>query len=328
MIRFVQRLCTLLLMVGLVAAPTLSRAQDVSADAELESVKQHLMMARYDEAIDASQHFLSRRDLDASHRNAGLEALAIAEIATNASDDATRTLSLLFRRDPAYRLSDSDASPPVQSAFARAHDARTDTIHIEIASVPPTMTVRETPVIEARIVHGIDAVEEMRLSYRFAQDPAFTRVTMALTAGVAHVRLPLGSNDHIPDRIEYFIEALAPSRTTLTSLGNENAPLELFVPAAAVEVPLVPEETGTVTDWNPPTRNNAGLDSESAFHASTSHDANASPSGTSTKITKKWWFWTLIGVAVVGAAAGTYAAVSSHASEAPMGSLGTLTLHN
>jgi hypothetical protein len=284
-------------------------------DAVIAQLRESVNYARYDEALDAARRILQRGDLTARQRNAALEALATVQIATNAESDARGTLEELYRRDPQHRLLDADASPRVQSAFARARDAHPAPIAVRLEQAPLDLRRREAPVVTVRVLVGGEAVEEVRLAYRHTGESRFTRVVMALERGTARARLPLAGDPSQPSAIDYFIEAVAPSLTPLARLGSEAEPLVASVPlAGAAPSPAeVARADASRTD---------GWQTGVAPSAPPEGPAPASDGGS---IASRWWFWTLIGVVVVGGAVGTYAAVSSSGTP-PTGTLGAITL--
>jgi hypothetical protein len=203
----------------------------------------------------------------------------------------------------------------VQSAFARARDAHPAPIAVRLEQAPLDLRRREAPVVTVRVLVGGEAVEEVRLAYRHTGESRFTRVVMALERGTARARLPLAGDPSQPSAIDYFIEAVAPSLTPLARLGSEAEPLVASVPlAGAAPSPAeVARADASRTD---------GWQTGVAPSAPPEGPAPASDGGS---IASRWWFWTLIGVVVVGGAVGTYAAVSSSGTP-PTGTLGAITL--
>ena len=282
------------------------------ADAVIAQLRESVNFARYDEALASAQRFLRRTDLAARQRNAALETVAIVQIATRAEDAARATLQELYRRDPQHRLSDADASPRVQSAFARARDAHPTSIAVRLEQAPLDLRQREAPVVMVRMAVGADAVEEVRLAYRHEGETRFTRVVMALDAGIARARMPLAGDPSLALSIDYYVEAVAPSLASLARLGSEAEPLVASVPAARAPGPT---EVANRANANP----EAG-----GWNTNTREPAEPADEGGS--VTSKWWFWTLLAVVLVGGAVGTYFAVSS-GGDAPVGTLGAITLN-
>jgi hypothetical protein len=300
----------------IVASPAYAQlaADTGEPDAVIAQLRESVNFARFDEALEASRRLLQRGDLAARQRNAVLEALATVQIATNAESDARGTLEELYRRDPQHRLSDADASPRVQSAFARARDAHPAPIAVRLEQAPLDLRRREAPVVTVRVLVGGEAIEEVRLAYRHTGESRFTRIVMALERGVARARLPLAGGPSDAGAIDYFIEAVAPSLTPLARLGSEAEPLVASLAPGIAPSPaeVARQDANGVGGWQ------TGV----APGAPPQDPAPASDGGS---ITSRWWFWTLIGVVVVGGAIGTYAAVSS-SGEPPTGTLGAITL--
>ncbi len=272
-------LATFMIVLGL-SCPT--AAQD-DGDARLEAIREAIMSARFSEALDGAREYLSRTDLRAADRNAGLELLAIAQIANRQSADAERTLALLYSRDPAHRLSDADASPPVLSAFARARQSRPAQVTVRLEHEPPAMSRREPPTIEVRIPEGADAVAEVRLVYRMGNEGA-SRVVMTERADGSYIaRIPVVGDAHSATDVAYHVIALAPSLTELASVASAAEPMQLRIPPERIESP--PESTVSTPTAEPSTPR-----------------ATPAPSAS---IVEEWWFWTLIVVLVAGAAVTT-----------------------
>lgn len=280
--------------------PAAALAQGGDADAAVAAIREQILYARYDDAIAGARTYLAREDLDAAHRNAGLEVLAIAHLANREEDRANEVLTLLYSRDPGHRLADPDASPMVQGAFARAREARPARVEVRLEHTPPDVTRRESPQIEVRVAEGRDAVSEVRLAYRTGTAGRYARIVMELDAdGVARARLPLVGDPNHAQPVDYMLTAMAPSLTPLAHLGSQAEPLSITIPRAEREAPAP-------TPVLPATPAAQGTTDE--------------PEGGS--VATKWWFWTLI----VGAVAGGVTAAVLARPSAPNGSLGSVTL--
>jgi len=286
----------LLLAPAMLAGPA-SAQQDVGA--RLDEIQEMVLYARYPEAIGAAEGLLQQEGLPARQVNAALEILATAQIANRDEDAASETLRRLYARDPGHRLSDPDASPLVQSAFARARSGAGETVSVELLHESPgALATRESPVIEVRLGENGDAVDEMRVQYRYAGESRFATAVMAVDGGIARARIPLrGGSD--AQSIEYYVEALAPSRATLETLASEAEPLSL----------TVPEESAVA---------GGGILADSTDDPGTASDEEGSVIG-------EWWLWTAVGVVVAG---GVVAAILIAGSQdgPPDGSLGNVDL--
>lgn len=159
-------ICALTVVLGLAAVPALGRAQGApSAESELTAIRDQMRQAGFRAAATAVEAFLRRTDLTATQRNQALEIDAIVSLARRDEARATQSLGELYARDPGHRLSDPDASPVVQGAFARARDAATvRTVGLETTSA--SYLGRSAPVVAVRITSGLDQVSELRLSVR------------------------------------------------------------------------------------------------------------------------------------------------------------------
>ncbi|MCZ7681313.1 MAG: hypothetical protein M5U28_22000 [Sandaracinaceae bacterium] len=195
-------------------------AQGPSPEQALSEVREMALYARYREALQAAQAFLERTDLDAAQRNTGLEVLATMHIALRDQASAGRVLQQLYARDPEHRLSDPDASPPVLSAFGRARSNPPPPIEVELTHEPPSLDERRPPILEVRLGANADAVQEVRLRYRQADDAELTTLVMNVAEGVARARLPVLERTEAYE-VRYFVEALAPSGATIATRGSE-----------------------------------------------------------------------------------------------------------
>lgn len=282
-------------LAGVSPAVGLAQAQD--AEAAVATIREQILFARYDDAVASSRHYLTRQDLTAAQRNAGLEVLAIAQLANRNETRASEVLSLLYSRDPGHRLADPDASPMVQGAFARAREAHPERVEVRLEHTPPVLNQRESPEIRVQVVEGRDAVSEVRLAYRTGTAGRYARLVMELDAdGVARARLPLVGDPAHEQLVDYTLTAMAPSLTPLAQLGSEAEPLSLTVPRAQREAPAAAPVLASPTTPEP-------------------HDGGGSIAG-------KWWFWTL----VVGVVAGGVTAAVLAQPSSPSGSLGHVTL--
>lgn len=288
-------LSVLLLITSLL--PSVASAQEDL----LAPIREQVLYASYPEAIRSANTLLARSDLDARTRNGALELLATAQIASRLQDEARATLATLYSRDPGYRLSDPDASPPVVSAFARAREARAPAVTVTLQHRVPTLVQRESPSIDVRATTNADALDELRLVYRHGTDSGWSRVVMNRRPdGTYTARIPVVGPTDQPVDVIYYVVGVAPSGTELAHQGSEGEPLSLRIPAerriaAQVEAPR------------------------------TDVPLTPTPAPASHSVTEEWWFWTILGVAVAGGAvAGVVVATESQG--IPDGTLGTVTL--
>lgn len=285
-----------LLLSASLAAP--AAAQTQSVDAEIAAIREQVLYASYPDAIAQAEALLARTDLTALQRNTGLELLAVAQIADQQADAASATLARLYARDPGFRLTDADASPPVISAFARAREAHPTPVRVTLGhSSPGTLPQRESPTIRVDLLDGADAVGEVRLAYRHAGDPGFSRVVLDRHPDGSYVaRIPVvGPTDQAID-VAYFLTAVSPSGVELAHLGSDAQPLALRIPADG----------------------GGGGGARDGF-------ADAPPARGG-DVTSEPWFWILLGVVAVGAGVGIGFGVDAATRGPEPGTLGVVTL--
>ena len=287
------------LLVMLTALPVAAGAQVTDPSEALQSVRESLLYARYEEAVASTRELLARADLTAAQRNDALEAKAIAELALDLSDEAEATLRALYARDPAHRLSDADASPTVQAAFARVRESRPDTLPVRIDHAPPgALANRESPRIDVTVATGADAVEELRLAHRTSGETRYDAVVMRRTGpSTASARIPLLTERDGAYVVEYFVEALSPSRTVIAQAGSRAEPFIVTIPEPSSAAPVL------VAGGERP----------------------ASPEDTSGSIFAEWWLWAAV-VAVVGGAVAAYVLLGPPSEGPTEGTFGTTTL--
>ncbi len=272
-----------------------ARSQVPDPDAALAELRQHVLYARYDQAIEDASRLMEAPGLSPADHNQLLEILATAHIANGEDEVALEVLGRLYARDPTHRLSDEDASPRLQSFFARAREGRGAPARVSLAIEVEPLTERRSPAVTARLTEGADVVASVRLAYRQGGESRFTQVLMEPDeAGRVRARIPLlGGRERY--RVDYVVEALSPSRFVLAREGSVAEPRQIVVPAAELPPSLAPSTTPA------PGESEGG------------------------SVLESWWFWTLIGVVVAG---GTTAYVLlGPPSEGPVeGSLGTIQL--
>jgi hypothetical protein len=287
------------LAIGIVLAAAASARAQTAAEAELATIREEVLYASYVDAITHARALLDRTSLSAAERNDTLELLATAQIATQEADSARATLAQLFARDPGFRLTDADASPPVVSAFARARESHPPPVTVTLAHTSPgTLARRESPTITVRVTAGADAIDEVRLAYRHGAEGGFSRVVLDRRAdGSFTGRIPVvGEADSAID-VAYYLSAVAPSGTEIGRLGSATEPLALRIPreaAPATAAPVVAEA--------PPVDQGGG-------------DVASEP-----------WFWIVIGAVAIGAGIGIGFGVDAASRGPEPGTLGVVTL--
>ncbi|MDH5492474.1 MAG: hypothetical protein OEY14_11040, partial [Myxococcales bacterium] len=211
-------------------------------------------------------------------------------------------LGTRYARDPEHRLQDREAGPQVHAAFARARERRPQPIEVAIENeTPSALELRLAPLIIVRLSQGADAVEELRLSYRRAGGGAFEQTLMRFDAQdrtIARARVPLVEGDEAYD-LEFFVEALAPSRARIAGVGSRGDALAVHVPAPVVEAASAQLPVPDVSTPERPPQDSGGGG-----------------------ILGQWWFWGAVGIVVAGAVVGGFL-MSQSGAEAPDGTLGS-----
>ncbi len=274
-------------------------AQSAGPEAQVEQLRAMMLDANFSEALTQARAILARTDVSAALRNATLESLATAQLATRDQRGARETLALLYSRDPDHRMLDREASPTVVAAFDRARESHPTPAPVTIESASPAaLTARAAPVLQVRLTAGADTVNELRLSYRQGDATDYQRVLMehAASLATATARIPVLEGD-AEYTLDWYVEGLAPSQVIVGRLGDATTPLHLSVPRG---LPRVTAESLAVTQRAP--------------------RDEAEPSGGGS-VFGTWWFWTVVGVVIVGGAASAYV-LTLPADQTPCGTLG------
>jgi tetratricopeptide (TPR) repeat protein len=158
------------------------------------------------------------------------------------------------------------------------------------------------------------ALEEYAAAYELDPVPA-----LLFNIGQCHRQL----GDH--ERAIFFYEGFlrdspdAPNRATVESLLAESR-AELARQRAAAEATATPPDAGATTPAAEPEQPDASqAEPEPAAAAgpvATTRDADTRP------VYRRWWFWTIIGVALAATATGVGVGVATSSSEDPTGTLG------
>jgi hypothetical protein len=271
---FFRLAAVLPVLVGALAAgPAFAQrdAQDALIPA-LEAVED----LRYQDALDRLDAVLARADLTADERNRALELEASCRMYMGDGQAALAGFAVLTRRDPGWSLA-GDYPPRVRTVFEQA---------VTAALVP--VDVRLEPVdrlgqagVAVRITAGADAVQRVTLEVRLP-DGEMSRQDFVDVGGSLQAPLPrevAGAGGRVP----YTVKAVAPSGFVLASMIGEWVPPELAPPPPPLPPPPLPVVGPAIPPVVPPV-----VEEGPAWYES-------------------WWFWTIVGVAVVGS--GTAAAV-------------------
>lgn len=265
-----------------VAARSSAQEGEALAD-DLSELRELVLHARYEEVGPRLEAYLASPERSAAERVAALDLRAMVLVAERADEAAHAALTELYRRDPGHVPSDPEASPVVLEAFEQAQASAGQGLPVAVEITPWQPLGDGLPPLELRVTAHADAVHTLTLFHRVGPGPFVEQVLDIAADGSARTRLPV-ERAQLDQELGYYVVAQAPSGHVLLSLGSEASPRSLIVPATAA----------------------VGGGEETP----------------STSIVEKWWFWTLLGVVVVGAGVGIGVAVSGDES-APNGSLGS-----
>jgi hypothetical protein len=286
-------------MAGLSLGVSRGASAQTTPDQDLAAVRELVLHATYRDALTSLGTFLARTDLDAAHRDAGLEVRAIVQLALRDEAGARATLAELYARDPGHRLEDPDASPVVQSAFARARESAAPLTVELVDQTERAPATRGTPEVSVQLgAHG-DVVAEVRIAYRRRGDARWVTAVATPEGGLASSPLAVSTSGLDAYEVEYHVEALAPSSAVVARLGTADAPLVISEPAGSAAV--------------------ASGDATGGGVAPTDHGGGGG-------IESEPWLWILVGVAVVGAGVGVGLGVGLSQPNAENGSLDTIQL--
>lgn len=183
--------------------------------------------ARFDEAAARVRALENRSGLPARAMNALLELKAIVQIAGRDESAAEATLASLYARDPDHTRLVHDAGPAVESAFARARPSRPAPVEVGVWAGLDLDAVGRL-VARVRFDKHPGAIDAVHIFTRARGENEFTHVEASVHDDEMLVAVPA----LLPgtERVEYYVEARAPSGYRLASLGSLITPLEARVP--------------------------------------------------------------------------------------------------
>jgi tetratricopeptide (TPR) repeat protein len=236
------------------------------------------------------------RNLIDAYRIQGLSFAARGK--TKAAVDSFRKLLAI---DPEFRLSPS-ISPKLTPPFYQALGMAAEVKPISIGH-SPLKEVEKTAGLELKaelVSNPFDLVGEVRLKYQVLGVSEGQIQVKVKGRGVLSFKFP---DDLEADEIIYFFEAVNQHGGTLSVLNNKGQPFVIAKKKAPEPVFVSP----VVKRKDPPIGDPAHLPK----------DGQDGVNG-ATPWYKTWWFWTTVGVVVVGAAAtGTAIALSGGDSGGP-----------
>ena len=253
---------------------------------------------QYEKALKMVTAVLESPSANPNQLVAGYRLQGLCLSALGRTEESVMAFRRLLAIDPAFHLS-RDVSPKLSPPFSKA--LTTEQKPIALSHNPPE-TVKMLAGQELEVTLQSDPlgmVGTVRLLLS-GDDTKEHRVETAVTGpGKIMMKLP---HDIKVAKVSYYFEATNKFGGVLCRLGTKEKPFELQVkvmqPPAVVGLPSSGGHAGSVT----------ALAAKEQLLATTESDRGKKTSGT--PFYKTWWFWTIVGVAVVGAAAGTGIAIS------------------
>ena len=281
----------------------------VRADDRLRKAEKLFNELEYDQAINLADKVLQSPDagpdeLIQAYRIKGLSLSGKEQL-----EDAYLVFRELVAISPSYRIS-SDVSARLAAPFYQAAATSAEHGHIELLHQAPTglKSLSGQKLVCSLKVNPFGMVHTIRLRYRTPAQQMTVDIKRALEKKiVVTFNMPKNLTGGV---VLYHFEALnsyggvlsrsgsgaRPHRLQTTSMPVVEAPAEETTPVPVVEAPA--EE--------PPAAEIAALSVDPIDPDATT----AAPVDSSTAWYKTWWFWTVVGVAVAGATAGTVIGVT------------------
>ncbi|MCA9583142.1 MAG: tetratricopeptide repeat protein, partial [Myxococcales bacterium] len=318
---------SLLVSVLVLLGPTVSaQAGGDGVDQQLKEYRADFDQARFERALGPLRKLVADEGLTAQQRVTALELLARIHLATGDLDDAREVLRVLYRRDPAHTLKDPNASPKEQGAFQQVKQATSAQLHVEMENlVARRETLRKQPRILIKALTNGDAVDHVRVSFRQGDASEYTDLDIQLDENlVAEALIPPTNSPDAYD-VQFFVQAFSPSGGRLGRMGTADKPLKIVIPGAtscvdpndpACRCEFAPKSAGCPYCLGNPTDPDCSADPCVADPQGQECRCSLDPDTCDEDdgILGAWWFWTAVGVVVLGGgAAGVIIATSGDA---------------
>lgn len=263
-----------------VAVPADARAEQQVLETDNDLLRQGLALIeelQYERAIEALSAALLEPGNDRGELVAIYRSLGTLYVLLERRQEAELALTRLLCTDPGFAF-DEFVSPRIRDELARVRSgwesegrpcAPTDVAptRSEVAldhDSPERAPAGEPVALEVSLVDPTSIVHRVLLSYRAAGETAWNETEAVAGAGGSLVATIPAEAVLAPAAV-YFLRAVDEGGSTLTSLGTARGPLR---------IPVIELDGGSTVGQGP------------------------------TSITRRWWFWTLIGVGVAAVATG------------------------
>jgi len=205
----------------------------------LEEARQLYLSFQFEEILPKLEFALAVKGVTPSQRTEIYKLMALTHSAFDDAVKAEEAFLHILEVKPDYELT-GGASPKIRSYFANAQKAYRARQAVRLQHAPPKPnSLGTTTTVDVAVTAGVDRVTAMTLHYR----PRGT------TGGYSQIGMVRGENGafsgNVPNAfpgpagkrtIEYFIRARDESGALLSSVGAEQAPLELTMETVALTV--------------------------------------------------------------------------------------------
>jgi sugar lactone lactonase YvrE len=205
----------------------------------LEEARQLYLSFQFEEILPKLEFALAVKGVTAAQR---MEIYKLMALTHSAFDDAVKAEEAflhILELKPDYELT-GGASPKIRSYFANAQKAYRARQAVRLRHAPPKPNAHGgTTTVDVAVTAGVDRVAAMTLHYRpRGSTGGFSQIGMARGEdGAFSGNVPNAFPGPAGKRtIEYFIRARDESGALLSSVGGEQAPLELTMETVALTV--------------------------------------------------------------------------------------------
>jgi hypothetical protein len=260
---------------------------------DMEKATQLFKQMNYRGALKVAQKMLKSPESEPDDLVSAFRIQGLCYAALGRSSKAVQSFKKLLAIDPSFRLS-RDISPKLTPPFKKALRLAGNLDPISLVHQEPDLP--ETLAgLELKVTVQSDPfsmIATIRLQYRVAG--AWRQMQVASVKAPANATMTL-PEDLEGSQITYYFEALNRHGGVLARAGGEAEPfkIETGLPRSLVTVetpPPVPDPIKTATDPTAPGPTTRPRDDEE---------------NGGTPWYQTWWFWTVVGVAVAGAATAT-----------------------
>lgn len=243
----------------------------------------------YEDAIVQLQAVIADSQATAAQRLEALELMGVLHLTLNREAQAQEAFVRLLALDPGHNLTDPGYPPRVQQFFATARQSFIPQISLDIDPiVPSVMPTGGSITLSAMLSGSTDGVERAMVFIRTEGETNYRQALMQRNGLQFTANVPTPPEGR---SLEYYFEVQAPSGHVLGRNGSASEPqmLESGAPSPVPPTVITPGMGDDDTETPP------GIIDESGDVGG--GDDVRRP------FYRTWWFWTVMGVVVVGATA-------------------------